>query len=58
MEFVSHKVSDLRALPWPEHFKDILPFYLMKYDGKKEQLSDGTIQLTIMDDSDVVIEEE
>ena len=39
-------------------FKKILPFYLIKYNGKTEQLSDDAVQLSFMDDSDVVIEEE
>lgn len=38
--------------------KKILPFYLIKYNGKTEQLSDDAVQLSFMDDSDVVIEEE
>ena len=58
MTFVSHTVSELRTLPCPEQFKEILPFYLIKYNGKKEQLSDGAVQLSLMDDSDIVIEEE
>ena len=58
MTFVSHTVSELRTLPYPEKFKEILPFYLIKYNGKKEQLSDGAVQLSLMDDSDIVIEEE
>ena len=58
MDFVSHTVSELRMLPCPEQFKEILPFYLIKYNGKKEPLSDGAVQLSFMDDSDVVIEEE
>lgn len=58
MEFVSHTVSELRVLACPEQFEEILPFYLMKYDGKKELLSDGSVQLSLMDDSDVVIEKE
>lgn len=58
MIFVSHTVSELRILPCPEQFKKILPFYLIKYNGKTEQLSDDAVQLSFMDDSDVVIEEE
>ena len=58
MTFVSHTVSELRTLPCPEQFKEILPYYLIKYNGKKEQLSNGAVQLSFMDDSDVVIEDE
>ena len=36
MIFVSHTVSELKTLPCPEQFKEILPYYLIKYDGKKE----------------------
>ena len=57
MEFVSHTVSELKMLPCPEQFKEILPFYLIKYSGKKEQLSSSAVQLSLIDDSDVVIEE-
>ena len=57
MEFVSHTVSELKMLPCPEQFKEILPFYLIKYSGKKEQISGGAAQLSLIDDSDVVIEE-
>lgn len=58
MEFVSHTVSELKILPCPDQFKEILPFYLIKYNGKKDQLSDGAIQISFVDDSDVVIEAE
>ena len=58
MLFVSHTVSELKTLPCPEQFKEILPFYLIKYNGKKDQFTDGAAQLSSMDDSDVVIEEE
>lgn len=58
MKFVSHTVSELRTLPCPEQFKGILPYYLIKYNGKKEPLSDAPIQLSFMDDGDVVIEDE
>lgn len=57
MEFVSHTVSELRNLPCPQQFKEILPFYLIKYDEKKDQLSNGIVQLSLMDDSNVVFEE-
>lgn len=58
MIFVSHTVSELRALPCPEQFKEILSYYLIKHNGKKEQLSNGAAQLSFMDDSDIVIEDE
>ena len=58
MKFVSHTVSELRTLPCPEQFKEILPYYLIKYNGKKELLSDAPVQLSFMDDGDVVVENE
>ena len=58
MNFVSHTVSELKQLPCPERFQSILPYYLIKYNGKAETYSDGSIQLSFMDDSDVVIEDE
>jgi hypothetical protein len=58
MEFTSHNVSELRMLPCPKQFREILPYYLIKHTGKKETLSDGAVQLSFMDDSDVVTEEE
>jgi hypothetical protein len=57
MKFVSQTVSELRNLPCPEQFKEILPFYLIKYNGKKDQLTNDIVQLSLFDDSDVVIEE-
>lgn len=58
MNFVSHTVSELKQLPCPERFQSILPYYLIKYNGKAETYSDGLIQLSFMNDSDVVIEDE
>ena len=58
MIFVSHTVSELRTLPWPEQFKEILPYYLIKYNGKKEQLFNGAVQLSFIDDGNVIIEYE
>mgnify|MGYP002800849225 FL=1 len=58
MVFFSHTVSELKTLPCPEQFKEILPYYLIKYNGKKEDLFNGAVQLPTMDDSDVIIEDE
>ena len=58
MVFFSHTVSELKTLPCPEQFKEILPYYLIKYNDKKEQLSNGAVQLSFINDSDVVIEDE
>ena len=58
MKFVSHTVSELKQLPWPDEFKEILPYYLIKYDGKKEKPADDVVQLSFMDDGDMLIEDE
>lgn len=58
MQFVSHSASELKSMTCPQQFRDILPYYLIKYNGKKEQFSDGTEQLSFVDDGDVVIEDE
>lgn len=57
MQFVSHTVSELKMLPWPKQFRKILPYYLIKYSGKKETLFDS-MQMSLMDDGDAVIEDE
>lgn len=58
LQFVSHPVSELKTMPWPKQFREIMPYYLIKYDGKKDQFFDGSAQLSLMDDSDIVIEDE
>ncbi len=58
MVFVSHTVSELKTLPCPEQFREILPFYLIKYKGKEERISSGSEQLSLFDDSDIVVEDE
>lgn len=58
MVFVSHTVSELKTLPCPEQFREILSFYLIKYKGKEEKLSSGSEQLSLFDDSDIVVEDE
>ena len=58
LQFVSHTVSELRMLPCPEQFREILPYYLIKYNGKEAPMADDAVQLTFLDDSDVVIEDE
>lgn len=57
MSFVSHTVSELKSIPCPEQFKEILPYYLIKYEGKEEIFSNNVRQISITDDSDIVIEE-
>ena len=58
MEFTSHTVAELKQTPCPEQFRDILPYYLIKYNGKKDQMGDGAVQLSLMDDSDIVFEDQ
>ena len=56
MNLVSLNVTDLRNTPWPNDLHEILEFYLIKYSGRVETNNDNYVQLSITDDSDVVIE--
>lgn len=58
MALVSLNVSDLKKADWPEDLKEILEFYLIHYTGKEEKNKDQYQQLSIMDDSDIVEEDE
>lgn len=58
MQLVSHTITELRDMSCPKEFEEILPYYLIKYKGKKETMSDGSVQLSFLDDSDIVIEDE
>ncbi len=57
MELVSLNVTDLKNAPWPDDLRDILEFYLLKWSGKTEQSEEKYIQMSLMDDSDIVIED-
>ena len=57
MQLVSLNVAQLKNVPWPDDLKEILPFYLIKYYGHAESSREKYVQLSIMDDSDVVVEE-
>lgn len=57
MKLVSLNVSELRNTPWPNDLAEILDFYLIKYSGKAEQTQEKYVQMSLMDDSDVVIED-
>lgn len=57
MKLVSLNVSELRNIPWPTDLDDILEFYLLKYSGKTEQNEEKYVQMSLMDDSDIVIED-
>lgn len=58
MKLVSHTVTELRDLSCPAEFENIMPYYLIKYKGNKETMEDGSVQLSLLDDSDIVIEDE
>lgn len=57
MKLVSLNISELRSTPWPNDLKEILGFYLIKYSGKEDEPSERYVQMSLMDDSDVVIED-
>lgn len=55
MMLVSLNVSELKKTPWPDDLKAILEFYLIKYSGKTEHSDEKYVQLSFLDDSDIVI---
>ena len=57
MKLVSLNVSELRNTPWPSDLADILEFYLLKYSGKTEQNQEKYVQMSLMDDSDIIVED-
>ena len=57
MKLVSLNVSELRNTPWPSDLADILEFYLLKYSGKAEQNQEKYVQMSLIDDSDIVVED-
>lgn len=58
MKLVSLNVSELRNTPWPSDLVDILEFYLLKYSRKTEQNKERYVQMSLMDDSDIVVEDQ
>ncbi len=52
LNFVSHTYAELRSMPCPSYLSEILPYYLIKYNGVKRQKMDRTIQMTLFDDID------
>ena len=58
LQFVSHNMSELKTLPCPPKFQEILPYYLINYTGRQDLYADGSVQMSLIDDSDVVIEDE
>lgn len=57
MKLVSLNASELKSTPWPSDLAEILRFYLIKYSGKTEQSQKKYVQLSLIDDSDIVIED-
>lgn len=57
MVFVSHTVSELKSLPCPKQFQEILPYYLIKYNGDKDDISNNVKQLSIFADNNIEVEE-
>lgn len=58
MALVSLNVSDLKKMDWPDDLSEILEFYLIHYTGQEEKNKEQYQQLSIMDDSDIVEEDE
>lgn len=56
MNITSYTVSEMRNIEWPDNLKNILPFYLIKYNGKKLEPPTKQRQLSLIDDSDIIIE--
>lgn len=56
MDLVSLNVTKLKNTPWPNDLQKILEFYLIKYSGRVETSKENYVQLSITDDSDIVIE--
>lgn len=57
MQMVSCTVGELRSMPCPDEFKDILPFYLLKYSGEQTLTEDLGKQLSLLNDADTFDEE-
>ena len=57
MKLVSLNVSELKKTPWPDDLKDILEFYLIKYSGKTECIDQKYDQLSLVDESDIVVDD-
>ncbi len=57
MKLVSLNVADLKNTVWPDDLRDILEYYLIKWSGKTEQNEEKYIQMSLMDDSDIVVED-
>lgn len=58
MQLTSLKVSELKKIEWPSELSEILSYYLLKYKGIIEQSKENYEQLSFMNDSDIIIEDE
>ena len=58
MKLVSLNVSDLKNTSRPSDLAEILYFYLIKYPGKTEQTPEKYEQISLIDDSDVVVDDQ
>ena len=54
MNLTSLNVSDLKNTPWPEDLKEILEYYLIKPTGTADCNNEQYVQLSLVDDADVV----
>ena len=54
MNLTSLNVSDLKNTPWPEDLKEILEYYLIKPTGTADCNNEQYVQLSLVDDADIV----
>jgi len=58
MQMVSYTVGELQSMPCPDEFKEILPFYLLKYNGKEPQIESVGKQMSLLEDGDTFDDEQ
>ena len=54
MNLTSLNVSNLKNTPWSEDLKEILEYYLIKPTGTADCNNKQYVQLSLVDDADVV----
>ena len=57
MQIVSHTVGEIRSSPCPDEFKEILPFYLLKYNAEISSIDETGKQMSLLEDGDAFDEE-
>lgn len=57
MKLVSLDVTKLRNTPWPNDLASILEYYLIKYSGKAEKMQEKYVQMSLIDDSDIIVDD-